>query len=120
MNRAPQGGWVQKLGQVGGAVLGFKYGHYLGAVVPYLPPGPDGMLQYLVGVLGLWIATVIIANAIDARRQDNPGGTSPLGLIIGGLALRALARLIWAGLLLAPVVAAIWIYRSGILQGVLP
>lgn len=120
MNRAPQGGWVQKLGQVGGAVLGFKYGHYAGAWVPYLPPGPDGMLQYLVGGLGIMVCTVLIANAIDARRQDNPGGTSPLGLILGGLALRACARLIWASLLLAPVAAAVVIYRSGILQGVLP
>jgi hypothetical protein len=112
MNRAPQGGWVQKLGQVGGAVLGFKYGHYVGAWVPYLPPGPDGMLEFLVGWILVMVGTVLIGNAIDARRQDSsPAGTSTIGLILRGLGWRAFARFIWAAFFLAPVAAAILIYR---------
>lgn len=112
MNRAPQGGLLQKLGQVAGAVIGWKYGHYIGALLPYLPPGPHGTLQFLAGWIVLWLGTVFVMNAIDARRQDSsPAGTSTIGLILRGLGWRAFARVIWAGLLLAPVAAAILTYQ---------
>lgn len=110
MDRDRRGSFIHSLLTFAGLVLGFQYGGTVGAL--YFAPGP---LAWLTGFFVIGLGCAALGKFLAARRPRRPG-TSTVGLLIGGLPWRLVARLAWVGVLAAPVAAAVWAWRSGLIE----